>query len=85
MKNGDAVAYLDPLCIEWAHRLPAPVGPRNQPSPRVLILKFLNFQDKIRVIPKARAKGKVMYEDQEIMFFPDLSADLHQKRKGYDG
>lgn len=34
---------------------------------------------------KARAIGKVMYGDQEIMFFPDLAADLHQKRKGYIG
>ncbi|KAK5855059.1 hypothetical protein PBY51_005198 [Eleginops maclovinus] len=32
----------------------------------------------------ARAKGKVICGGQEIMFFPDLSTELHRRRRGFD-
>ena len=32
----------------------------------------------------ARAKGKVFCSDHEIMFFPDLSSELHRRRRGFD-
>lgn len=38
------------------------------------MIKFLNFQDTVRVMRAARTKGKIFYGEQEVMFFPDLSA-----------
>ncbi len=33
-------------------------------------MKFLNFQDKVRVMRAARAKGRIVYSEQEVKFFP---------------
>lgn len=98
MEGNDAVAFLEkwlpealgpatfprPPLIERAHRLPGRTQPNRSAIPRVLIVKFLNFQDKVRVMRAARAKGKVICGGQEIMFFPDLSAELHRRRRGFD-
>ena len=95
-ENGDAAAFLQnwlpevlgpdtfpcPVIIERAHRLPGRQAP-NAP-PRILIMKFLNYQDKVRVMRAARRKGKVMYRNHHIMFFPDLSAEVQKQRKLYD-
>ncbi len=74
VENLDAVAFLEkwqletlgpeifpaPPIIERARRLPG--RPQSsQSSPGVLIMKFLNFQDKVRVMRAARAKGKIVY------------------------
>lgn len=40
-----------------------------------------NFQDKVRVMRAARPKGRIMYGEQEVKFFPDLSAELLQGRE----
>ncbi|CAM4650574.1 unnamed protein product [Leuciscus chuanchicus] len=47
-------------------------------------MKFLNFQDVVRVMRAARQKGRVMYGDQEIKFFPDLSAEVLRQRRRFD-
>jgi len=47
-------------------------------------MMFLNFHDNIRVMRAAGAKGKVICGGQEIMFFPDLSTELHHRRRGFD-
>lgn len=98
MGGNDAVAFLEkwlpeelgpatfptPPVIERGHRLPGRTRPGRSAAPRILIVKFLNFQDKVRVMRAARAKGKVTCDGQEIMFFPDLSAELHRRRRGFD-
>lgn len=99
VENPDAVAFLEkwlpealgpatfpaPPIIERAHRIPGRSQSSRSSPPRVLIMKFLNFQDKVRVMRAARVKGKIMYGDQEVRFFPDLSADLHRQRRRFDG
>lgn len=98
MEGDDAVAFLEkwlpealgpatfpmPTIMERAHRLPAWMQFNRSTRPRVLIVKFLNFQDKIRVMRAARVKGKVVCDGQKIMFFPDLPTELHHRRKGFD-
>lgn len=69
-----------PLFIEQAHHLEQSCQDRN--FPRVLIMRFLNFKDKKRVV--LRAKGKVMYKDQEVKFFQDVARETHIKRKQFD-
>lgn len=97
-EGNDAIAFLEkwlpevlgpatfpsPPLIERAHRLPGRTQPNRSTAPRVIIVKFLNFQDKVRVMRASRSKGKVIYAGQEIMFFPDLSAELHRRRRGFD-
>ena len=75
--------------IERAHRIPSfPTGPakstRSAPFPRPLIMKFLNFKDKVCVMKAAQAKGKVMYENRQVKFFSDFSAEVQRQRKAYD-
>ena len=80
--------FTGPLLIERAHR----VGRLNskdgsQPTatrPRVVVMKFLNYADKVRVMKAARSKGKILVDDKNVMFFPDVSADLLKRRKVFD-
>ena len=94
-EKGNAAAFLEkwlpdalgpetfpaPVVIERAHRLP---GAPQSSALRVMIMKFLNFRDKIRVMQAARKKGKIMYEGHHVMFFHDISTELHKKRKHFD-
>lgn len=48
-----------------------------------MILKFLNFQDD-RVMQAARKKGKILFEGHHVMFFHDISTELHKKRKRFN-
>lgn len=75
--------FPSPVIIERAHRLAG----RQDPSgpPRALIMKFLNYQDKVRVMRAARQKGKVMYREHHVMFFPDLSVEVQKQRRQYNG
>lgn len=95
VEKGDAAAFLErwlpdvlgpenfpaPLIIERAHRIP---GAPQSSAPRVMIMKFLNFKDKIRVMQAARKKDKIMYEGHHVMLFQDISTELHRKRKRFD-
>ena len=74
--------FPNPLTIERAHRLRGAQTPSS--PPRVIIMKFLNYQDKMRVMSAARRRGKVMYEGRHVMFFPDLSTDVQNQRKQYN-
>lgn len=79
-----------PVLIERAHRIggagagDAEAGGRSGGRPRVVIMKFLNYADKSRVMKAARNKGEILYDNQRIMFFPDVSADLVRRRKVFD-
>lgn len=70
------------LTVERAHR----IGPRahNNPSPRTLIIKFLNFRDKELVSRAAKAKREVRYKNQTVRFYQDVAADVHKKQKEFD-
>lgn len=55
--------------VERAHRL----GPRRQhktrSAPRTLIMKFLNYKDKVAVMKVARAKKQVLYKNHPVRFY----------------
>ena len=48
-------------------------------------MKFLNYADKSRVMQAARMKGPILLDNQRVMFFPDISAELLKRRKVFDG
>ena len=99
-EGGNAVKFLEewlpevfraslssPVIIERAHqigRLPNSSAMEKK-YPRVLIMKFLNFQDRQRVMGAARQMKKVKYQDHRVMFFPDFSAEVHKQRQQFDG
>lgn len=74
--GADSFPY--PVFIQRAHRLQ---DRRECNIPRVLIMRFLNFKDKERAIRAARAKGKVMFKEQEVKFFQDVARETHIKRQ----
>ncbi len=57
---------------------------KTDSPPRAVIMKFLNYADKVRTLKAARAKAIVMLDKRKLMFFPDVSAELHKKRKRFD-
>lgn len=73
-----------PLVIERAHRIGRLREDRSDFPPRAVIMKFLNYADKVRTLKAARAKGTVMLDKSKLMFFSDVSAELHKKRKRFD-
>lgn len=76
-----------PLIIERAHRIgrPPEMNTAAAARPRAVMIKFLNYGDKTRVMRAAREMGTVLYNNStKIMFFPDVSAELLKQRKTYD-
>lgn len=80
-----SATFPSPPVIERAHRIPTGAQNTRFPWLRVLIIKFLNFQDKVQAMRAARTKGKILYGEQEVMFFPDISAELQRQRRRCDG
>uniref|UniRef100_H3BGA4 L1 transposable element RRM domain-containing protein n=1 Tax=Latimeria chalumnae TaxID=7897 RepID=H3BGA4_LATCH len=65
--------------IERAHRALRP-RPKEGEKPRIIIFKVLRFQDKVRILCRAREKGQLTYLNQKKKFFPDISAELQARR-----
>ncbi|KAI4883526.1 hypothetical protein NFI96_005240 [Prochilodus magdalenae] len=47
-------------------------------------MKFLNYSDKVRTMKAARDKGTILFEGRQVMFFPDILAELHKQQKRFD-
>lgn len=75
--------------IERAHR--TPTGPPggatarhgDRVRPRPILIKLLNFQDKIKVLRLARDK-ELTFNGSRIFIYPDFSAELTRKRRSFD-
>lgn len=73
-----------PPVIERAHRSPRFNSKNNARSPRPILAKFLYYQDKVKILGLAREKKDLIFHGSRIMIYPDFSADLTKKRRGYD-
>uniref|UniRef100_A0A8C7XN71 L1 transposable element RRM domain-containing protein n=1 Tax=Oryzias sinensis TaxID=183150 RepID=A0A8C7XN71_9TELE len=71
-----------PLVLERAHR----VGPRRATGdpPRPLIMRFLNYKQKVAVMNAARKKGDIRYKNINVRLYNDLATEVHKQRKQYD-
>lgn len=69
--------------IERAHRI-GPFDPKST-SPRVVIMKFLNYRDRETTLRAARKMTEVRYENQRIAFFPDLSTETRKLQQRFNG
>ncbi|KAJ4932381.1 hypothetical protein JOQ06_010804 [Pogonophryne albipinna] len=79
-----AGSFAAPLAIERAHRVPSGRPKPNAP-PRALLIKFLNYKDKTKVMSAAYEKGKIHFDKHHIMFFHDVAKETDTKRRAYDG
>lgn len=70
--------------IEQAHRIGTLPPNSSTGHPRTLIMKFLNFRDRERVLKAAQIKGKILYNNEQVCFHPDLSAGVHKMQRSYD-
>lgn len=68
------------LEIERAHR-----AGRRGGRDRHLLVRFLRFGDREAVLRAAREKERVEWQGKRISFFQDLSQDVIQRRKKFDG
>lgn len=65
--------------IERAHRVPFRAPPAGG-FPRPLVMKFLNYKDKVSLLWKAREAGNVLFNGVKISFYSDFSPDLQRCR-----
>lgn len=72
-----------PLIIERAHRIESARSDDKAP-PRALIMKFLNYKDKVCVLNATREKREVLYKGKRVMLFPDFSVEVNKKRQRYN-
>ncbi|KAJ4932002.1 hypothetical protein JOQ06_010437 [Pogonophryne albipinna] len=79
-----AGSFSAPLAIERAHRVPSG-GPKPKAPPRALLIKFLNYKDKTKVMSAAYEKGKIHFDKHHIMFSHDVAKETDKKRRAYDG
>ena len=96
MEGRDAICFLQewipqildlpppmhPLEIERAHRTLRRRLP-GQVAHRAFVITFLRYQDTVRILSAARAKGELKYGDARIMIFSALSPTLHKRRMAF--
>lgn len=71
--------------VERAHRLPTFVrSPRSDGPPRPILVKFLNFQDKVKILRLAREKRNLKMGESTVYIYPDFSPGLVKKRREFD-
>lgn len=71
--------------VERAHRTPtfARASKSNGP-PRPILAKFLNFQEKVKILRLAREKGNLQIAANKFHIYPDFSPGLVKKRCEFD-
>lgn len=76
--------------IEYAHRSPTTPPTKTDPKrgppspPRPIMVKLLSLQDKQLILQLAREKSALIYQDTEVLIYPDYSHGVLQKRKTFD-
>lgn len=71
-----------PLVLEKAHR----VGPKRDTdaSPRMVIMRFLNYKQKETVLRAAKTKKEIFYKNQRVKLFADVATEVHRQWKQFD-
>lgn len=64
--------------IEKAHRIAA----RNSARERPIIIKLLNYQNKVQVIHLAWERGELLFHGQRVFIYPDFSAHIPGEAQG---
>lgn len=75
--------HLSPgFAVERAHRT---LGPRPQPgaTPRPILVRILNYQDRVVVLRQARIMGTTSYQGNKLAFYPDFTPAVQAARKEF--
>ena len=75
--------FVTPPELDRAHRT-LRSKPMEGERPRPVIVRFLRFQQRERVLAIARKKGQLLYQNRKIFLFPDLSNTLAKKREKFN-
>ncbi|KAL7858893.1 hypothetical protein SRHO_G00140400 [Serrasalmus rhombeus] len=67
---------------ERAHRAPVP-KPQPGAQPRPMLCRVLRFQVKEEILRLSRQQGQLLYKDSRVHIFPDLSAELRNRRNEF--
>ncbi|KAK7901123.1 hypothetical protein WMY93_017892 [Mugilogobius chulae] len=71
--------------VERAHRSPTYSSSSSRPGPpRPILVKFLNFQDKMKILRLAREKENLKFGESKVHIYPDFSPGLVKKRREFD-
>ncbi|KAK7877983.1 hypothetical protein WMY93_031363 [Mugilogobius chulae] len=65
-----------PPVIERAHRSPTTMSPKSKNGPRPILVKFLNAQDKVKILRLARERGELLFEGTKVFNLPRTTAQL---------
>ena len=69
--------------MQDARRVPNKMNPKR-PTPRHIITKLANTNDKVRILKAARERQKVTYKGTPIRLATDFSTETHQARREED-
>lgn len=75
--------FLTAMAIERAHCSPT-FSSCSRSAPRSILAKFLNLQDKVRILHLAREKRELFYLGTLAHIYPDFSASLINKHRQFD-
>lgn len=77
---------LDPVQLQRVHRTPVPM-PEDHKPPRPIIMRFLSYLERERVLAAAREKYKrkesIIWKGCKLSFFPDMTKETAEKRKKF--
>lgn len=65
--------------IEREHRFPFRAPPAGG-YPRPLLMKFLNYKDKVTLLRKAREGGNIFFNGTKISLYSELSTELQRHK-----
>lgn len=78
-KTFGATTFTSLFAIERAHRVPFRAHQSGKYI-RPLLLKLVNYNDKVILLQKAREMGVIMYNGVRVSLYPDFSPDLQKHR-----
>ena len=82
-ENFPEIEKKKPTQIQDARRVPSKMNPRRQ-TPRHIIIKLANTNDKVRILKAARERQKVTYKGTPIRLATDFSTETYQARREWE-
>uniref|UniRef100_A0A3Q2C810 Uncharacterized protein n=1 Tax=Cyprinodon variegatus TaxID=28743 RepID=A0A3Q2C810_CYPVA len=82
MEGADMIAFIGQTIQSVLGKENFPVVPPVERAP--ILVKFLNFQDKVKILRLPREKGNLQIGANEFHIYPDFSPGLIKKRCEFD-
>lgn len=79
----DAPPFREGTVIDRAHRTPSR-RPRPGAPPRPILMHFVSYLDRDRLLEAARLQGKIKYGSNTISFYPDFTQRVRESRMKFN-